>query len=251
MQHAVIVAHRGLSSLYPENTLLALSEAIKVGAKAVEFDVQMSSDKTPVLFHDPGLDRMCGRAGVIMQTRWRALKEYKASYPQRFDKKYSTTTITTLQEAIELFKENPDVTPCIEIKNESIDYFGLKVFIDTIIKTAEPIIENAITLSFNQKAIEYLHSLGLRTTGWVLDEYSNDFNKIAETLAPQVLICDINKLPDSDNKFWPGPWEWMVYQTEDTVLIQEYIEHGAHYIETDNVKAIAEAMPELFNHDSV
>ena len=246
MHQTVIVAHRGLSSLYPENTLLAAHEAIKAGAKAIEFDVQMTADKTPVLFHDPTLDRMSGRPGVIMQSRWQLLKNYSASYPERFGNQYANTRITTLREAVDLFKDNPDITPCIEIKRESIDHFGLKVFMEKIIQTTKSIMENAIILSFSTEAIDYLHSHGFTRTGWVLDDYSKASEKTAESLRPQILICDIKKLPGSDNKFWPGPWEWMVYQTEDPIVIKEYIDHGADYIETDNVKVVANSMPELF-----
>lgn len=250
MGQTVIVAHRGLSSLYPENTLLAINEAMKAGAKAIEFDVQMTADKTPILFHDPTLDRMSGRPGVIMQSQWRLLKAYSTGYPQRFGNDYANTRITTLREATDLFKDHPDVTPCIEIKRESIDYFGLEVFVDAIIQTAGSLMENAITLSFSHEAIDYLHSYGITKTGWVLDSYSKAANKSAGSLKPQILICDIKKLPDGNDKFWPGPWEWMVYQTEDPIVVKEYIDYGANYIETDNIRQIAKSMPELFMNES-
>ena len=35
-----------------ENTVLALSTGGKLGAVAVEFDVQLTKDKTPILYHD-------------------------------------------------------------------------------------------------------------------------------------------------------------------------------------------------------
>lgn len=48
----LIIAHRGWSAKFPENTLLAFDEAIKVGAKALEFDVQLDGDNEAVVFHD-------------------------------------------------------------------------------------------------------------------------------------------------------------------------------------------------------
>ena len=47
-----IAAHRGVSSLAPENTLVAFKQAIQAGCKWVELDVQLSMDKVPVVFHD-------------------------------------------------------------------------------------------------------------------------------------------------------------------------------------------------------
>jgi glycerophosphoryl diester phosphodiesterase len=50
---ALIVAHRGASSLAPENTLEAFEAAIAVGADMVEFDVRSTADGVLVAFHDP------------------------------------------------------------------------------------------------------------------------------------------------------------------------------------------------------
>ena len=38
------VAHRGASARAPENTLAAFREAIRLGADAIELDVQLSAD---------------------------------------------------------------------------------------------------------------------------------------------------------------------------------------------------------------
>lgn len=46
------IGHRGYSSVYPENTLLALEEAFKRGIKICEIDVQVTTDDVYVLFHD-------------------------------------------------------------------------------------------------------------------------------------------------------------------------------------------------------
>lgn len=47
-----IHAHRGQSVSHPENTLPALREAVRLGADALEFDVQPSADGSIVLMHD-------------------------------------------------------------------------------------------------------------------------------------------------------------------------------------------------------
>ncbi len=246
MHSPVIIAHRGLSSLYPENTLLAIEHAITAGARAVEFDVQMTADKIPVLFHDPTLERMTGRQGIIMEKTRQQLKEYHACYSERFADRFSGTPISSLEEAVDLFVKHPEVIPCLEIKRESIDYFGLKAFVDAVIRTAEPIIGQTLFLTFSLDTVEYLHSLGITQTGWVLENYDNQTHTEAKTLNPQILIISIRKLPESDQVFWTGPWQWMVYQTEDPVIIRKYIDLGADYIETDNVQLVAESFPELF-----
>ena len=59
--HPLNIGHRGLGKSYmkdcsrarvPENTILSFSEAAKSGVDMVEFDVMLTSDKVPVVFHD-------------------------------------------------------------------------------------------------------------------------------------------------------------------------------------------------------
>ena len=45
-------AHRGASSDYPENTLLAFEEGIKCGASGIELDVHKTKDNKIVVIHD-------------------------------------------------------------------------------------------------------------------------------------------------------------------------------------------------------
>ena len=44
MAQTLNFAHRGFRSKYPENTILAFSNAVEAGAHGIEFDVHLSSD---------------------------------------------------------------------------------------------------------------------------------------------------------------------------------------------------------------
>lgn len=52
-----IVAHRGVSARYPENTRAAFDAAVDAGADALEFDVQLSGDEELLVCHDRTLER--------------------------------------------------------------------------------------------------------------------------------------------------------------------------------------------------
>lgn len=52
------IAHRGFSSHYPENSMLAFEGAWLAGADMIEFDVRMSADGHIIVFHDETLERM-------------------------------------------------------------------------------------------------------------------------------------------------------------------------------------------------
>lgn len=60
-----VVAHRGASAIAPENTVAALREAARLGARWVEVDVSLLGDGTAVLMHDPTLDRTTDAAGPL------------------------------------------------------------------------------------------------------------------------------------------------------------------------------------------
>ena len=61
----VVVAHRGASSTRPENTLASFEEAIRLGARLVEFDVRLSLDGVPVVMHDATVDRTTDGTGPV------------------------------------------------------------------------------------------------------------------------------------------------------------------------------------------
>lgn len=62
-----VVAHRGFSGDYPENTLLAFRAADAVGAAYLELDVHLTRDGEVVVIHDDDLARVAGVAGVIAE----------------------------------------------------------------------------------------------------------------------------------------------------------------------------------------
>lgn len=72
----LVIAHRGASAIAPENTASAIREAIRLGAKVIEFDVRATRDGELVLFHDKELDRVAGRPGTIEESDWTAVQTF-------------------------------------------------------------------------------------------------------------------------------------------------------------------------------
>ena len=50
MKKILNVAHRGLSGLYPENTMIAFRKAIEADCDGIEMDVHLTRDGVPVVF---------------------------------------------------------------------------------------------------------------------------------------------------------------------------------------------------------
>lgn len=101
------IAHRGLhDKKAPENSLSAFENAIHKGY-CIEFDVQMLSDGTIVIFHDDSLSRMTGNDGYIKFLKREDLEFLKITGTDEH--------IPTLEEGLAFI--NGRVPVLIEIKN--------------------------------------------------------------------------------------------------------------------------------------
>jgi glycerophosphoryl diester phosphodiesterase len=75
----LIIAHRGFSSRYLENTLTSVRAALDLGVDFVEIDVQETRDGELIVFHDYRLNRVCGVRGRV---RHKTLAEIQRLNPQ-------------------------------------------------------------------------------------------------------------------------------------------------------------------------
>ena len=78
-----LIAHRGWQQRYPENTLIAVKQAIAAGARNIEIDIQFCADAVPVLCHDHDLKRISGQALKINQCSLKTLSGLSAFEPAR------------------------------------------------------------------------------------------------------------------------------------------------------------------------
>jgi len=77
-QSSVIVAsHRGDWRNFPENSLEAIDNAIKMGVDIVELDVQRTKDGHLILMHDPALDRTTTGKGKIAEVALDSIRKLK------------------------------------------------------------------------------------------------------------------------------------------------------------------------------
>lgn len=95
-----VVAHRGFSGRYPENTAVAFREALALDVDRVEFDVHLCRDGVPVVMHDATVDRTSNGSGRIGQM---TLTEIKALDVGGWcDKRFEGERVLTLDEALDL-----------------------------------------------------------------------------------------------------------------------------------------------------
>jgi len=74
----LVIAHRGASGTYPENTFAAFQGAIRLGADMIETDIRLTKDRHPVVFHDATLGRTTKEKGPLKE---KVLKELDQKIP--------------------------------------------------------------------------------------------------------------------------------------------------------------------------
>ena len=99
-----VIGHRGARGHAPENTLLSLDAALKLGADWVEFDVQLHRGEL-LLMHDLRLERTTNGSGRLSDLSLESLRNLDAGQGQK---------IPTLQEALNLIDQR--VGANIELK---------------------------------------------------------------------------------------------------------------------------------------
>ena len=116
-----VFAHRGLSSLFPENTIEAFKEALKYKIDGIETDIQLTKDGKMVIFHDETLERTTNGKGFLKDYTLEELKDLNANNHME-----GVYKIPTLTELLDLLKDYPDLTINLELKTSVFEYPGIE-----------------------------------------------------------------------------------------------------------------------------
>ncbi|MGN1349288.1 MAG: glycerophosphodiester phosphodiesterase family protein [Acutalibacteraceae bacterium] len=112
-----VIAHRGLNSLAPENSLSAFRLAGQYGFWGCEFDIYPTTDGKWAVMHDPTVDRMTNGSGSIVNMSFKELSSFRIDKGANI-KKYPDEKIPELSEALDICKKY-GMHPIIEIKGGS------------------------------------------------------------------------------------------------------------------------------------
>lgn len=168
------VGHRGASAYAPENTVAAFDEAVRLGAKAVEFDVRLTADGVPVVLHDDTVDRTTNGQGPVSRlTRFDLLRLDAGSWMHA---RFAGTRIPTLEEA--LLAIGPQARPVIELKAE----IPPDVLLDALRKY--DLEDEALVISFQERWLSNLRRASAELQlGLLADDWSADLPIKARNLA--------------------------------------------------------------------
>jgi glycerophosphoryl diester phosphodiesterase len=173
----VVIAHRGFSGKFPENTLRAFKEALSLKAAAIELDVHLSKDKELVVTHDFAFGRCVKATGL--------LSDYTAAELLKFDAgshkgaEFKTERISKLSDILELI--NHQCLLNIEIKQETlVDPTAYDQMIDKLLILVKNYgMKDVLFSSFDHHALKVLRDKSADARIAVLDDRADQGPQIA------------------------------------------------------------------------
>lgn len=154
MTKPLIIAHRGSSGEYPENTLASYRAAVEIGADFFELDARLSRDGVPVIMHDAKVDRTTNGAGAVAEMTVEELKWLDAGSWK--GARFASEPVPTVEEAFATF---PNAGIVVELKSKPDDPPGLEEAVLEIVQRYRAA-ERVIYCSFNPAALARLLALG-------------------------------------------------------------------------------------------
>lgn len=245
-----VIAHRGASAYYPENTILSFEGAIAMGADMVELDVQLTSDREVVVFHDEKISRCTDGKGRIADYDLASLKKLDAG--RRFDKKFIHTRIPTLSEVLAVCKNRIAVN--IEIKTEAVT----RMFFGGIEEKCLKIVQNSgmrehvVFSSFDPRAIMHLKQIDNTAAVAVLYEKKHYGSRlpsdILDSMGAEAFNCSASEL----NKKWLANIKKNnipvnVYTVNDRKNMKKFLEAGVNGIFTNKPDVLKDVLADLQN----
>ena len=244
----VTIAHQGGNKIYPDESLLAFTNAINMGIQVIEFDVHRTKDGIIVINHDQTIDRLTDGTGLIREMSWLELQQVDGAHnwsPDGLTYPYRGKGIKILS-LIEMMDTFPQQVYDIEIKQHdpplekdlcdllrkygvAADQAIIASFRDeTVARFHDICPEVAISLPVNQGTLLYILSrIGLERL-LPLDAVVAQLPTTFSTKLGQLELDRryIEAFSKGDRQVW-------VWTVNDSIEMKRLVNMGAHGIITD------------------
>ena len=110
-----VMAHRGYSGAYPENTMLSFRKAAEVGTDGIELDVHMTKDGALVVMHDHKVDRTTDGHGFLHDLTLSEVKSLDAGAWK--GEEFRGERVPTFEEFLAFMAEHPEIMLNVELKD--------------------------------------------------------------------------------------------------------------------------------------
>ncbi|WP_413700929.1 glycerophosphoryl diester phosphodiesterase [Psychromonas sp. KJ10-10] len=228
-----LTAHRGVSSLAPENTLAAFKKTAEMGYQWIEIDVQLSLDRVPVVIHDQSVNRCTNGEGVVGEMSLANLQSLDAGswFSEAFNKEH----IPSLEETLLLANEH-NLKVNIEIKLYPEDDIALLCErITTVIVFSQIDTTQLLFSSFSLQALKHMRRLLPQIPrGFLCEQIPQNCLDLLQEIDAYSVHCDylfLNKQQISE--FKQAGYQVFCYTINDPQKMSEYWDWGVDMIITD------------------
>ena len=223
-------AHRGVTSVAPENTIPAYEEAVRLGYYSAECDIQRTKDGVWVLLHNDTIDKRFCEYGPIKDATFEEARKYSYKEGSNFWA-YDDLKIPTLDEFLDVFV-GTKTRPQIEIKAETYD--TLHEVVEAVEKKG--LVESAIVISFDLQQLKEIYKLNDKIELWYLvDRVTEENIAEAKSISDKVWLSPCFDKNDKESFQLAidrgiNASYWTVNTLEDAKMLYEL---GLRYYETD------------------
>ena len=231
-----VIAHRGVSGSYPENTLSAFQAAIDIRAEMVELDVSISEDGIPVVVHDKTVDRTTDFEGDVQSFSVKELKKMEVG--AWFSEEFRGEEFPTLREPLYLMKGQIPLN--IEIKTEAVSDVINGGIVDKALQIVKELDMSSwvIFSSFDYRVMEHLNALDVQMPKALLYETSQSGELMPSELVKKYQVDVFNCSYRQLSQEWIADLQahqipYLVYTVNDPELMKELIEKGVSGMFTD------------------
>ena len=159
----LIIGHRGASAVAPENTIAALSQALRDGADGIEFDVRLARDGVPVVIHDATLRRTAQVPGAVSDFTGSELGRidvgswFNRQYPATARPEYEQETIPSLEKLFAALAQTNGLL-YLEMKSDAHQHKALVAAVVRLVNEFH-FADRVIVESFNLAALAIVKEL--------------------------------------------------------------------------------------------
>lgn len=229
---AILIAHRGVPTFFPEHTLPSYKKAVELDADYIEIDLRMTKDGHIVSFHDKTLDRTTNGVGDISSFTLSELKKLDAG--SWFSSEFAGEQVLTIEEIIDSFGDDTNYYIETRLVNEKpvMEEKLLEVL------SKKDVLDNTVIQSFSPESLQKVKAINneIPLTLLLFDRDVPEVNfeqvkNYADNVGPNGDVID-EKFVDDAHAQGLGVHVWF-YRDKEKQQMEQILSYGVDGVFTD------------------
>lgn len=237
-----VIGHRGAKAYAPENTLASIHAAADLGIEWVEFDVKLTKDSIPVVFHDEELQRCTGHSGLMSDMDFKEVQELDAG--SWYGESFINERIPTLEDVLEAAAArglgvNIEIKPCPGREVETAE-----AALDIATRVWDEDAPLPLISSFSHVSLETAFDMMPDwPRGFLMDEHLENWKELVEHLEASTININGNRVSREQlEEYIEMQKPILAYTINDPQKARELLRWGVDGVFSDNPDVIREAL---------